>query len=121
MKESRSSYGMTLLLRDDAAVIDRYKAEHAAAWPEVISRLREVGILELRIFLLGRRLFLYLEAEDGFDPDRDFGRLDDDPYHREWNALMTSLQEQAPEAAPGEWWARMEKVFDLNWPQYRDK
>jgi len=26
---------------------------------------------------------------------------------------MRSLQELAPEAAPGEWWALMEQVFDL--------
>ena len=24
-----------------------------------------------------------------------------------------------PEAGPGEWWARMEPVFDSDWPQHR--
>jgi L-rhamnose mutarotase len=112
------TYGMTLQLRDDPGVIARYKAEHAAAWPEVIARLREAGVLELRIFLLGRRLFMYMQAVEGFDPARDLARLDDDPRYREWDDLMRSLQEPVPEARAGEWWAPMEEVFDLNWPRF---
>ncbi len=113
-------YAMTLQLRDGPGVVERYKAEHAAAWPEVIARLRRAGVLELRIYLLGRRLFMYMRAEEGFDPARDLGGLDDDPRYREWDELMRSLQEPVPEARPGEWWASMEEVFDLNWPRFDD-
>ena len=109
------SYGLTLLLKDDADVIDRYKRYHREAWPEVIARLKEIGIIEMKIFLIGRRLFMYMEAIDGFDPDRDFPKLNDLPRYREWDALMSSMQERVPEARDGEWWAAMEEVFDLNW------
>jgi len=109
------SYGLTLLLKDDADVIDRYKRYHREAWPEVIARLKEIGITEMRIYLIGRRLFMYMEAIDGFDPDRDFPKLNDLPRYREWDALMSSMQERVPEARDGEWWAAMEEVFDLNW------
>jgi len=70
----------------------------------------------MKIFLLGRRLFMYMEAVDGFDPARAFPRLNDDLRYREWDALMRSMQERVPEAREGEWWAQMEEVFDLNWP-----
>ena len=109
------SYGLTLLLKDDADVIDRYKRYHREAWPEVIARLKEIGIIEMKIFLIGRRLFMYMEAVDGFDPDRDFPKLNDLPRYREWDELMSSMQERVPEARDGEWWAAMEEVFDLNW------
>jgi len=109
------SYGFTLLLKDDADVIDRYKRYHREAWPEVIARLKEIGIIEMKIFLLGRRLFMYMEAVDGFDPDRDFPKLNELPRYREWDVLMSSMQERVPEAREGEWWAAMEEVFDLNW------
>ena len=109
------SYGLTLLLKDDADVIDRYKRYHREAWPAVIARLKEIGIIEMKIFLIGRRLFMYMEAIDGFDPDRDFPKLNDLPRYREWDALMSSMQERVPEARDGEWWAAMEEVFDLNW------
>ena len=109
------SYGLTLLLKDDPEVIERYKRYHRDAWPEVITRLREIGITQMKIYLTGRRLFMYMEASDGFDPARDFPKLGDVPRYREWDKLMSSMQERVPEAGEGEWWAVMEQVFDLNW------
>ena len=34
-------------------------------------------------------------------------------------ALMAELQSRAPEASADEWWATMELVFDLDWPQHQ--
>ena len=107
------SYGMTLMLKDDEEIAERYRRYHRVVWPEVIVRLREVGIVEMRIYLLGRRLFMCMEAVDGFAPERDFPKLADDPRYREWDELMRGLQQPAPEAKAGEWWASMEEVFDL--------
>jgi L-rhamnose mutarotase len=108
------SYGMTLMLKDDEEIVERYKEYHRKAWPEVVSRLRENGITEMRIYLLGRRMFMYMEAVDGFSPDRDFPKLPQDPRYRAWDELMRTLQERAPEARADEWWAPMEEVFDLS-------
>jgi L-rhamnose mutarotase len=108
------SYGMTLMLKDDDEIVERYKEYHRKAWPEVVSRLRENGITQMRIYLLGRRMFMYMEAVDGFSPERDFPKLAQDPRYREWDELMRGLQQPAPEARPGEWWALMEEVFDLS-------
>jgi L-rhamnose mutarotase len=108
------TYGMTLMLKDDEETVERYRHYHRKAWPEVIGRLQEIGVLEMRIYLLGRRLFMYMEAADGFSPEREFPKLADDPRYREWDELMRGLQEPAPEAKAGEWWAPMEEVFDLN-------
>lgn len=107
---------MTLALRDDPVAIARYKAEHRQAWPEVVAGLRRVGIRKLKIYLVGRRLFMYFEADGDFSPQRDFPRLFADARYREWDALMRTMQEPVPEARAGEWWAEMEEVFDLDWP-----
>ncbi len=72
---------------------------------------------EMKIFLRGQRLFMYIETDDAFEPVRDFQRVNEDPKSREWNDLMATLQERAPEATPDEWWAPMALAFDLNWPQ----
>jgi len=106
-------YGMALDLRDDPELIARYKKEHAEVWPEVVARLHEIGVTEMKIFLLGRRMFMYCETRDGFDPVNDFARSNDDPAYRKWDELMRTMQERVSEARPGEWWARMELVFDL--------
>jgi L-rhamnose mutarotase len=113
-------YGMTLVLRDDPALAERYKEQHRQVRPEVVARLREIGVLEMQIFLVGRRLFLWMKTVDGFDPERDFARLGEDERYREWDALMRTMQEPAPEARPGEWWTPMELVFDLDWPQHEE-
>jgi L-rhamnose mutarotase len=105
---------MTLMLKDGAEVVERYKQHHRNAWPEVIARLRQIGVVEMRIYLRGRRLFMYMETVDGFAPEREFPKLSNDSRYREWDALMTGLQEPAPEAEAGEWWAEMEEVFDLS-------
>jgi L-rhamnose mutarotase len=113
------TYGLTLMLQKDPAKIEDYKAQHQAVWPEVTARLREVGVREMRIFLRDLRMFMYIETDDDFEPLRDFVRVNEDPKSAEWNRLMADLQERAPEADPDEWWAPMELVFDMSWPQHR--
>lgn len=107
-------YALTINLKDDPEVIRQYKQYHAEAWPEVVRSLRQVGISDMKIFLLGRRLFMYLEAENDFDPAVDFPRyLTLHPKCQEWEDLMGRFQETVPEAKEGEKWAMMEKVFQL--------
>ncbi len=107
------AFGLTLCLQDDPAKITSYKEYHRAVWPGVIARLHTVGVQEMKIFLRERRMFMYIETDDAFEPLRDFRRVNDDPVSREWNELMATLQERAPEATPDEWWAPMELVFDM--------
>lgn len=108
-------YAQTLLLKGDPAVIAAYRAHHASIWPEVAEGLREIGIMQMQIWLLGRRLFMLMETVDDFVPERDFARYEaGHPRRAEWQRLMESLQEPVPEAQPGEWWAAMEEVFRLN-------
>ena len=118
MAETRKplkSFAMTLSLKDDPDVIEEYKKYHRAVWPEVLAGLRNIGVSRMKIFLRGRRLFMYLEARDDFDLGRDFPRYMESERAREWDVLMRGFQEPAPEAAPGEWWAPMGEVFDLDW------
>jgi L-rhamnose mutarotase len=107
------TFGLTLCLQADPSKIAEYRRYHAAVWPEVTARLRACGVLQMEIFLRERRMFMYLVTDDAFDPARDFARINEDPVSARWNELMATLQERAPEASPDEWWAPMEKVFDL--------
>jgi L-rhamnose mutarotase len=110
-------YGLTLQLCDDPDAIAAYVAHHERVWPEVLAELRSVGIERMYIFLLGRRLFQYLEACDDFKPERDLPRLNENPRYAEWDRLMRTMQEKVPEAGDDGWWAPMDEVFDLSWPQ----
>ena len=109
------SFALALCLQDDAAKIETYKREHRRVWPEVIAKLHDVGVERMQIFLIGRRLFMYLDTTDDFEPRSAFANVMEDPKSREWNEWMMTLQEKAPEAAPTDWWAPMERVFDTRW------
>ena len=100
-------------LKDDAAAIETYKEHHRRVWPEVLASLRQVGVHDMDIYLLGRRLVMVVETE-GPDFRRYFtAHRVSHPRVTEWEALMRSLQEPAPGAPPGDWWARMEPIFSL--------
>lgn len=112
-------FGLTLCVQPDAAKIAAYREFHQQVWPAVTARLRECGVRHMQIFLRGERLFMYLVTDDSFEPSRDFARINEDPASARWNAMMAELQARAPEANADEWWAPMELVFDLDWPQHR--
>ena len=115
------TFGLTLNLQNDVDKIAAYKSAHLAVWPAVTDRLRECGIQEMQIFVRGTRMFMYVVTDDDFDPARDFARINEDPASARWNALMADLQARSPEANPDEWWAPMELVFDLTWPQHQSR
>lgn len=107
-------YAYTVNLKDDPEAISKYTYHHDHIWPEVSRSLREIGILDLRIWIKGRRLFMMLVTPDSFDPSIDLPRyLESDPRCREWEELMTTFQEPVAEAGPGEKWTLMEEIFAL--------
>ena len=101
-------------LKADPAVIESYRQHHREVWPEVLASLRRAGILQMDIYLLGRRLVMFLET-DGPDFRRCFAaHVASSPRVAEWEALMRSMQAAAPGTVPGDWWTPMEPVFSLN-------
>ena len=111
--DTMKSFAMTLNLKDEAAVIEQYKEYHRNVWPEVLVGLKSIGISKMKIFLQGRSLFMYLEAPDDFDLERDFPRYMESPRARAWDDLMRQFQEPVRRAEEGEWWSGMEQVFEL--------
>ena len=103
---------LTVNLRDDPAAIATYREHHQRVWPEVVASLRRAGVRRMDIHLLGRRLVMIVELNDGLDIRRVFSNhRASSPRVAEWEQLMKSLQEPS---APGEWWAEMEPVFQLD-------
>jgi len=100
-------------LRDDS-VVKTYREHHRRVWPEVLDSLKTSGVIDMQIYLLGRRLVMVADLEDGGDLRRAFEtRIASHPRVAEWERLMMSLQQPAPGAAAGEWWTAMEPVFEF--------
>eukprot|EP01098_Paradermamoeba_levis_P013447 TRINITY_DN6128_c0_g1_i1.p1 TRINITY_DN6128_c0_g1~~TRINITY_DN6128_c0_g1_i1.p1 ORF type:complete len:121 (-),score=26.83 TRINITY_DN6128_c0_g1_i1:82-444(-) len=108
------SYAQSILLKNDPQRIEEYKHYHANSWPEVLRALKAVGILKMKIYLLGTQLFMYMETVDEFDPKVDFPRhMQMDPKCVEWGKVMSSYQQPVPEAKEGDWWTYLEEVYDF--------
>lgn len=103
-------------LKDDAALIERYKAWHApGAVPAAINAsIRAAGIAALEIFLVGNRMMMVLTPGAGFDP---VAKAAADALSEEvqaWETLMWEFQQALPFAAPGEKWLPMQKIYALS-------
>lgn len=108
-------YVFTVNLKDDPAAIDAYRRYHGDVWPEVLQSLRQVGVRQMDIHLLGRRAVMIVEMNDGLDYRVAF-KTHASSSHRvaEWERLMKTLQEPHADARAGEWWAFMEPVFHMD-------
>ena len=107
-------FAQALDLKSDPALVNQYLAFHADPWPEVVNALKEVGILSMRIYKVGLRLFMIYETVDGFNPATDFAPyLKKHPKCQEWEDLMTTFQESLPEAEPEQKWVPMDLIFEL--------
>ena len=106
-------YCLTLDLKDDPKLIAEYKKHHERIWPEITSSLKESGIEDAEIYLLGTRMFMILDVNEGFSfgakakSDRENSKV------QEWEALMWKFQKALPQAKPGEKWLLMERIYKL--------
>lgn len=107
-------FGRTINLRNDPKLIAAYKEYHRNVWPEVESQLSKLGVTKMRIFLLGRRLFMYIETTDAFDSDAFVAKWMQEAKCVAWEEIMQKFQEPLAEAKPGEWWLTMETVYQLH-------
>jgi L-rhamnose mutarotase len=106
-------YCLTLDLKNDPKLIAEYKRHHEKIWPEITTSIKDAGIVNLEIYLLGTRMFMIMEVNEQFSFEAK-GRSDSkNPKVREWEELMWKFQQPLPSAKPGEKWILMEKIFDL--------
>lgn len=106
-------YCQTLKLRDDPELIAQYVKEHSQVWPEVKAGIREVGILDMQIYIHGNVLFMIVETVDDFDWEKDNARLATLPRQAEWEAYMSRFQQADISASSTEKWQLMERIFKL--------
>jgi len=104
-------YCQCLTLVDDEKMIKKYVDAHAHVWPEIIEGQREVGILDMQIYLLGRSLFMIMDTVDDFDFVRDMARLATLPRQAEWEAYVSQFQGCKADARSDEKWQLMQRIF----------
>jgi L-rhamnose mutarotase len=104
---------LALDLKDDPQLIAEYKHYHEKIWPEITRSIKDSGIEDMEIYLLGTRMFMIMEADESFSFEAKANADKLNPKVQEWETLMSTFQETLPQAKPGEKWLLMERVFKL--------
>jgi len=108
-------YCQTLNLKDDPKLIALYKKAHSeeCAWPEILAGIREVGILEMEIYIFGTKLFMIVETPLNFNWDEAMAKLAKLPRQDEWEDYVSSFQDTKKGSTSSEKWNLMERIFHL--------
>ncbi|WP_270314436.1 L-rhamnose mutarotase [Bacteroides stercoris] len=108
-------YCQTLSLRDNPELIEAYRKAHSKeeSWPEIRAGIREVGILEMEIYILRSKLFMIVETPLNFDWDKAMAKLATLPRQAEWEEYVAKFQQCAEGATSDEKWQMMERMFYL--------
>ena len=81
---------------------EQYRRAHQEVWPELIQEASRAGIRNHSVFMHGRTLFVYVEADDIEKATRE---LLAQPVKKRWDAYMSDLLE--PGSVP------LEEVFHM--------
>ena len=78
-------------LKGDPALIAEYRKYHEKIWPEITQGLRDSGIEDLEIYLLGTRMFMIMEVNQSFSFEKKTKADEQDPRVQTWERLMLAV------------------------------
>ncbi len=108
-------YVQTLDLKDNPALMEQYRFYHSrqGIWPEILQGIKDSGILEMEIFMLGTRLVMIVELAADASWDEVMQKMGSVPRQSEWEDFVAQFQKAAVGAASQEKWQPMERIFHV--------
>ena len=108
-------YVQFLEISDDPELIAQYRKWHSEeySWKEIRDGIREVGILEMELYIIGNRLAMIVDTPADFNWQEAMSRLATLPRQAEWEAFVSKFQGCAADARSDEKWQPMERIFYL--------
>ena len=105
----------TLTLNSNEEARREYLKWHSPEhnWKEIRNGIREVGIIEMEIYILGNTLVMIVDAPEDFDWGKAMARLATLPRQAEWEAFVSQFQGCNANATSDEKWQMMQRIFYL--------
>ncbi len=115
--QATKRYCQILDLKDDPELIKAYRKIHSEEhmWKEIVAGIREVGILEMELYISGSRLVMIVEAPVDFDWDSAMAKLATLPRQQEWEDYVGAYQVCPEGSTSDEKWQSLERMFHLYW------
>jgi L-rhamnose mutarotase len=106
----------TLQLENDPSLIEEYKKLHAMgnAWQEVTQGMKEIGIIDMEIYLSGNTLFMIMDTIEDFDHEKAMDKLCRLPRQSEWESLVSKYQKTSVTSSAKEKWKIVERIYKLD-------
>ncbi len=109
-------YCKVLKLQDNKELIEKYKEVHkpGKVWPEITKDIREVGILDMEIYIHQNNVFMIMDTFPDFDHDKAMKELAQKPRQKEWEEYVSQFQQAGEKSATPEKWEITERIFELD-------
>lgn len=109
-------YCKCIELKNDPNLIEEYKKLHAmgAGWPEITAGMKEVGILDMEIYISGTTLFMIMGTKADFDHEKAMVKLAKLPRQAEWEALVSKYQKTHSGVSAGQKWRLLERIYKMD-------
>ena len=106
---------LALDLVDDPELIAAYERWHRPGETpvEVVRSISDAGIAQMEIYRAGNRLFMIIDAEDGFSEAAKAASDAANPHVQAWIRLMKRFQQPIPAAGPDGSWMPMRPIYRL--------
>lgn len=109
-------YCKVLKLKGDRELIRRYAEVHKPGniWPEITNGIREVGIIDMEIYLHGDTAFMIMDTVPDFDHNKAMQELAGMPRQKEWEEYVAQFQQAGDKASTPEKWSVVKRIFVLD-------
>jgi L-rhamnose mutarotase len=109
-------YCKILKLQDNKDLIEKYKEVHrpGKVWPEITKGIREVGVLDMEIYIHENYVFMIMDTVPDFNHDKAMKKLALKPKQKEWEEYVSQFQQAGEKSATPEKWEITERVFELD-------
>jgi len=106
-------YCKVLKLRDNKFQIKKYIEVHKNEniWPEIPEGIKEVGIIDMEIWLHGNLAFMIMDTVADFDHDKAMKKLASLPKQKEWEVFVSQFQQAGDKAGTPEKWQPIDRIF----------
>lgn len=103
-------------LKLNPETVDQYKYWHSKKhiWKEIPQGIKEVGILNMEIYIHESHAFMIIETPIDFDFEKSFEKLSTLERQAEWEEFVAQFQQVEPGKRSDEKWILMDRAFSLN-------
>ncbi len=109
-------YCKVLALKNEPHLIEEYKKVHGIGqvWPEIIQGMKEVGILDMEIYISGNKLFMIMDTVPDFDHDKAMTELAKKSRQAKWEKFVSKFQDTSANATAKNKWQLIERIFEMD-------